>query len=175
MNSCMLFILFILTIYYKSLMHVWCKSTLCQNRAHWAIFAVLNSNYVINPHWTWVMEGICFCQSLLNLISMFILFTPMYHSMSSSELLIHSHPEIISRSLQYPQIVDHAFLLRKKSFHAICEWKVKAMRWTDSQYQAFHSNTLIKHQTETDDGNLFFVKKRSQDKDRIISKTVLCF
>ena len=45
------------------------------------------------------------------------------------------------------------------------------MCWTGSRHQALNSNMQIKHQTETDDGNLPFVK----NKDRIISKTVLCF
>ena len=49
MNSWMLLLFCIMTIYHKSLMHVRYKFTLCQNKVHWAIFAVLNSLVLTIP------------------------------------------------------------------------------------------------------------------------------
>ena len=63
-NSWMLFIFSIVTIYHKSLMHVRSKFTPCLNRVHWAICALLNSLWLEIP--TDITSlGICFNQSLL--------------------------------------------------------------------------------------------------------------
>ena len=62
MNSWMLIIFCIVNIYNKILMHIRYKFTLCHNRVHWTIFAVLNSFLLEIP----TDLKSCFCQSLLS-------------------------------------------------------------------------------------------------------------